>query len=194
MTLPLYLASTSPRRRELLQQLALSFSVLRIDVDERRLSGETPEQYVARLAADKARAGLAQVRDGIVIAADTTVALGDDELGKPASLAEAMAMWRRLSGREHRVLTGVAVARRDAVSVQVVRTDVRFRAIAEEEMRAYWESGEPADKAGGYAIQGRGAVFVTGITGSYSNVVGLPLAETAALLAEHGYPLWNPVS
>ncbi len=192
---PLYLASTSPRRRELLQQLGLEFSVLKIEVDETRLAGETPEQYVQRLAQEKARAGLAQVSSGaVVIAADTTVALGDAELGKPGSEAEALAMWTQLSGAAHRVLTGVAVARRqedgDEVLSQVVTTAVHFRDIAREEMRAYWASGEPADKAGGYAIQGRGAVFVTGISGSYSNVVGLPLAETAVLLAQFGISVW----
>jgi septum formation protein len=188
----LYLASTSPRRRELLLQLGLVFSVLKIDVDETRLAGETPEQYVQRLAQEKARAGLAQVPAGsVVIAADTTVALGDAELGKPASEAEALAMWVQLSGGEHRVLTGVAVACADEVVAEVVTTAVHFRDIAEHEMRAYWASGEPADKAGGYAIQGRGAVFVTGISGSYSNVVGLPLAETAALLAQFGISVWH---
>lgn len=188
----LYLASTSPRRRELLQQLGLEFSVLRIDVDETRLAGETPEHYVQRLAQEKARAGLVQVPAGsVVIAADTTVALGDAELGKPGSEAEAIAMWMQLSGRGHRVLTGVAVARGDEIVAQVVTTAVHFRDIVPEEMRAYWASGEPADKAGAYAIQGRGAVFVTGINGSYSNVVGLPLAETAELLAQFGISVWN---
>ncbi len=194
MTMPLYLASTSPRRRELLQQLGLSFSVLKIDVDETRMAGESPEQYVARLAEAKARAGLMMVPEGIVIAADTTVALDDDELGKPATEADAVAMWARLSGRGHRVLTGVAVGQGNDVRVQVVATSVRFRDISTEEMRAYWASGEPVDKAGGYAIQGRGAVFVTGIEGSYSNVVGLPLTETAALLAGFGYSVWNEAS
>lgn len=197
MTPSLFLASTSPRRRELLAQIGLRFEVLRIDVDETRQPGESPEHYVQRLAEDKARAGLARCAPGaVVIAADTTVALGDDELGKPASFAEAAAMWRRLSGSEHRVLTGVAVGRLrpaggDELLVQVVTTGVRFRDIAQEEMAAYWASGEPADKAGGYAIQGRGAVFVAGIAGSYSNVVGLPLAETAAMLARFGVSVWE---
>ncbi|MGH8492997.1 MAG: Maf family protein [Moraxellaceae bacterium] len=187
----LYLASTSPRRRELLQQLGLTFSVLKIDVDETRLAGETPEQYVQRLAQEKARAGLLLCPAGsVVIAADTTVALGDTELGKPGSEAEALAMWAQLSGREHRVLTGVAVASATEIAAQVVTTAVHFRDIARDEMLAYWASGEPADKAGGYAIQGRGAVFVTGIKGGYSNVVGLPLAETAALLAQFGISVW----
>lgn len=191
MPTPLYLASTSPRRRELLQQLGLEFSVLRVDVDESPLSGETPEQYVARLAGEKARAGLSGIVEGVVIAADTTVVLGDKLLGKPASRDEAIAMWTQLSGREHRVLTGVAVADQHAMHVEVVATSVRFREIALEEMQAYWASGEPADKAGGYAIQGRGAVFVSGINGSYSNVVGLPLTETAALLACFDISVWK---
>jgi len=191
MSTPLYLASTSPRRRELLQQLGLEFSILRVEVDESRLGSETPEAYVARLAGEKAQAGLAAISRGVVIAADTTVALGDTVLGKPASLAEAVAMWTLLSGREHRVLTGVAVASQQEMLVDVVTTTVRFREIFPEEMQAYWASGEPADKAGAYAIQGRGAVFVSHIDGSYSNVVGLPLMQTAALLARIDIPVWK---
>lgn len=186
MTLPLYLASTSPRRRELLAQLGLDFHVLRVDVDESLHAGEAPADYVRRLALEKAAAGLAQAGEGVVVAADTTVVQGDAVLGKPASLDEALAMWRRLSGGEHAVLTGIAVGDHRRLQAQVVRTTVRFRAIDEDEMRAYWASGEPQDKAGGYAIQGLGAIFVTGIEGSYSNVVGLPLAETAALLGAAG--------
>lgn len=183
---PLYLASTSPRRRELLAQLGLSFTELRLDIDESRGEGEAPGSYVARLAGEKAAAGLALAGEGVIIAADTTVVLGDDILGKPLSRDEAIAMWSRLSGGEHRVLTGVAVATRERMEVRVVSTTVRFRRISRAEMEAYWASGEPTDKAGGYAIQGKGAVFVTGIEGSYSNVVGLPLAETAELLAGFG--------
>ena len=191
MPAPLYLASTSPRRRELLQQLGLAFSIVPVDVDESRLSDEAPEAYVARLAREKARAGLAVITDGVVIAADTTVALGDVVLGKPGSCEEAVAMWRQLSGREHRVLTGVAVASPQEMQFDVVTTIVRFREISFAEMQAYWASGEPADKAGAYAIQGRGAVFVSRIDGSYSNVVGLPLMETAALLARFDIPVWK---
>lgn len=183
---PLYLASTSPRRRELLAQLGLSFTVLRLDIDESRCEGEAPDDYVARLACEKAAAGLALAGEGVVIAADTTVVLGEDILGKPVSREAAIAMWSRLSGGEHRVLTGVAVATCERTDVRVVSTTVRFRTLSRAEMEAYWASGEPADKAGGYAIQGRGAIFVSGIEGSYSNVVGLPLAETAELLAGFG--------
>jgi septum formation protein len=187
----LYLASTSPRRRELLAQIGLDFSVLKVDVDESRLSGETPENYVRRLALEKVQAGLAEITGGVVIAADTTVVIDDAVLGKPASLAEAVAMWTRLSGREHQVLTGVAVGNNTEIFVEVVTTRVRFRDILAGEMQAYWQSGEPADKAGAYAIQGRGAVFVHEISGSYSNVVGLPLSETAALLAGFGISVWK---
>ncbi|MCC2638164.1 MAG: Maf-like protein [Moraxellaceae bacterium] len=186
MTPPLYLASTSPRRRELLAQLGLAFTVLEVAVDESTRPGETPADYVRRLAREKAAAGLRQAGEGVVIAADTSVVADGIVLGKPASFDEALAMWTRLAGREHEVLTGLAVGNARHVAAQVVATRVRFRDIAEAEMRAYWASGEPQDKAGGYAIQGLGAVFVTGINGSYSNVVGLPLAETAAMLAGFG--------
>lgn len=183
---PLFLASTSPRRRELLQQVGLEFSVLEVDVDESVAAGERPADYVLRLARAKARAGLAQIAEGVVIAADTSVVVDDQVLGKPASEVEAFDMWRRLSGRTHQVLTGVAVADAGHVESVAVCTRVHFRAITQAEMHAYWRSGEPSDKAGGYAIQGRGAVFVDAIEGSYSNVVGLPLTETAALLARFG--------
>lgn len=191
MSTPLYLASTSPRRRELLQQLGLEFSVLRVDVDESRLGDEAPEVYVARLAEEKARAGLADIQQGVVIAADTTVALGNEVLGKPASCEEAVVMWTQLSGREHRVLTGVAVVDQQNMQVAVVSTLVRFRDISLAEMYSYWAGGEPQDKAGAYAIQGKGALFVSSINGSYSNVVGLPLMETAALLAHFNISVWK---
>lgn len=183
---PLFLASTSPRRRELLQQVGLEFSVLKVDVDESVQGGERPADYVLRLAREKALAGLAQAAEGVVIAADTTVVVDDEVLGKPASEVEAIHMWQRLSGRMHQVLTGVAVGDARRVETVAVSTRVHFRALTQAEMHAYWQSGEPGDKAGGYAIQGRGAVFVDAIEGSYSNVVGLPLAETAALLAHFG--------
>ncbi|HET8729501.1 MAG TPA: Maf family protein [Moraxellaceae bacterium] len=183
---PLYLASTSPRRRELLAQLGLTFHVLKGEVDETPLPGESPATYVRRLAQAKAAVGLAHAPEGVVVAADTSVVIDGAILGKPASLDEAMSMWQWLAGREHEVLTGLAVGDVRRIESHVVVTRVRFRAVSEAEMRAYWLSGEPRDKAGGYAIQGLGAVFVTSIEGSYSNVVGLPLAETAALLAGFG--------
>lgn len=183
---PLFLASTSPRRRELLQQIGLAFSVLKVDVDESLREGERPADYVVRLAREKAVAGLAQVDGGVVVAADTTVVIGDEVLGKPASEVEAFAMWQRLSGRMHQVLTGVAVGDAHHIDAVMVSTQVHFRTISQAEMEAYWRSGEPRDKAGGYAIQGLGAIFVDAIEGSYSNVVGLPLSETAAVLNRFG--------
>ena len=183
---PLFLASTSPRRRELLQQIGLAFSVLNVDVDESVREGERPGDYVVRLAREKAAAGLAGLNEGVVVAADTSVVLDDQVLGKPASEVDAMVMWERLSGRMHQVLTGVAVGDARHIEAVLVSTRVHFRPLGRAEMEAYWRSGEPADKAGGYAIQGLGAVFVDAIEGSYSNVVGLPLAETAALLARFG--------
>lgn len=183
---PLFLASTSPRRRELLQQLDLVFSVLGVEVDESVVAGERPADYVLRLARTKAQAGLAQIAEGVVIAADTSVVVDDEVLGKPASEVEAFDMWRRLSGRTHQVLTGVAVADAHHAEAVAVSTRVHFRAMSRTEMQAYWQSGEPRDKAGGYAIQGKGAIFVDAIEGSYSNVVGLPLTETAAMLSHFG--------
>jgi septum formation protein len=175
-----------------MQQVGLEFSLLTAHVDETPLPGELPAAYVERLARAKAEAGLNGVPPGwgLVIAADTTVSVDGEVLGKPGSEAEALAMWRRLSGRSHEVLTGLAVADHERTAVAVVVTTVHFRTIADDEMLAYWACGEPADKAGGYAIQGRGALFVSRIEGSYSNVVGLPLAELGTLLESFDYPLW----
>lgn len=186
---PLFLASASPRRRELLSQIGLRFTVVAAEVDETPHADESPAHYVARLAEAKARAGRVS-RDGYVIGADTTVTIDGHILAKPASLAEAQAMWHRLSGRAHEVLTGIALAGPHGVDVRVGRTVVVFRAITEAEMAAYWATGEPVDKAGGYAIQGRGAVFVRELQGSYSNVVGLPLELLVELLTAADYPLW----
>ena len=185
----LYLASTSPRRKKLLQQIGLQFECLSIDVDESLLEAETAHEYVARLALSKAQAGLTslgQQHDAWVIAADTTVVLDSHIIGKPQSLTQALAIWRSLSGQKHRVLTGVTVASHHQQKTQIVATDVYFRALSEQEMLDYWQTGEPQDKAGGYGIQGKGAIFVQKIDGSYSNVVGLPLTETAMMLREFG--------
>ncbi len=182
----LFLASKSPRRRDLLEQIGIRFAVLDVDLDEARLPGETPETYVQRLALDKARAGhaLVQRRSALpVLAADTAVVVGERVLGKPSDGGEAAAMMRLLSGRTHRVLSGIALVgtqERQDISI----SEVRFRAVSEEEAVAYWETGEPCDKAGGYAIQGIGALFVADLKGSYSGVMGLPLFETARLLAQ----------
>lgn len=189
----LYLASSSPRRRELLAQIGVPFERVSADIDESVLPGETPEAYVGRLAAAKARAGFARVTTphAVVLGADTTVVLDGRILGKPQQCAEATAMLLALSGREHQVLTAVAVYDGSRELQRVVRSNVHFRDLSAEECQAYWDSGEPCDKAGSYGIQGLGAVFVRHLEGSYSAVVGLPLCETAALLAECGIPCWQ---
>jgi septum formation protein len=185
---PLILASTSPRRRELLAQLGVPFEVIAVDVDEGQRPDEAPEEYVIRLAREKARAGVAAARDSgkwtapLALGADTVVVLDGEIVQKPAGRDQAIAMLARLSGRTHRVLSGVALAGRGE-HARLSESQVTFRRIAEPERLAYWESGEPVDKAGGYAIQGRGTIFVRHLQGSYSGVVGLPLGETAELLA-----------
>lgn len=192
----LFLASSSPRRRELLRQIGLDFTLVSAQVDETPRHDETPHDYVSRLAQDKAAAGMCGIPPGwgLVIAADTSVVLDDRILGKPASENEAVAMWEQLSGRSHEVLTGLAIGHHDRLEHCVVSTRVHFRRLSRVEMLAYWASGEPRDKAGGYGIQGLGALWVSGIEGSYSNVVGLPLAETGELLTRFDYPLWGDVA
>jgi len=248
----LYLASGSPRRRELLQQIGVSFRVLGTGVDETALPDEAPAAYVARLAAAKAEAGWRAVAgvavraadtagggavfaastailaadtavlagdtaagdaefkadtaagvavlaadtavlaaDTAVLAADTAVVIDGGIIGKPADRADGERMLLRLSGRTHEVLTAVALRSAHALNSRLSRSEVTFRHIGEGEARAYWETGEPADKAGGYAIQGRAAVFVAHLRGSYSGVMGLPLFETAELLEQAG--VWRRI-
>ncbi|MBT2311785.1 Maf family protein [Pseudomonas fluorescens] len=194
---PLYLASGSPRRRELLAQIGVSFTVVSADIDETPLDDETPSAYVERLARGKAEAGrraLAAGVDGCVLGADTAVVLDGRILGKPLDQADAMAMLLSLSGRDHEVLSAVAVLDGQRCESRVVRSRVSFCAITEQQALAYWNSGEPRDKAGGYGIQGLGAVFVAGLEGSYSAVVGLPLCETSELLGHFGIPCWQTLS
>lgn len=178
------LASASPRRRELLQQLGVAFEVVPADVDESLRPGETPQSLVQRLARDKALAGLR--REGgarPVLGADTIVVADGEVFNKPADRADAMRMLMALGGREHQVMTAVAIATTgDEVEEALSVTRVRMRPITMAEAGEYWDSGEPAGKAGGYAIQGRGAMFIEHIAGSYSGVMGLPLYETARLL------------
>ena len=189
---PLYLASGSPRRRELLTQIGVPFSVVSAPIDETPLPDESAPAYVERLARAKAAAGLASVEGtAVVLGADTAVVLDGRILGKPESREDALAMLADLSGREHQVLTAVALTDGQRVQSLCVTSQVRFRAISDDEAQRYWASGEPADKAGGYAIQGLGAVFVTGLSGSYSAVVGLPLSETADLLGQFGVACWQ---
>ena len=186
----LILASASPRRAELLEQIGLRFTQQAADIDESPLVGEAPDAYVMRLAAAKAQsvAGLLEQGDDrtIVIGSDTTVVANGQILGKPADEAQARHMWALLSDAEHEVLTAVAVIRDGEVTQTLSRNRVAMRLITSHEMAAYWASGEPADKAGGYAIQGLGAIFVKCLSGSYSGVMGLPLAETAELLSAVG--------
>ncbi|MCC5812968.1 MAG: septum formation inhibitor Maf [Ectothiorhodospiraceae bacterium] len=182
----IYLASQSPRRRQLLEQISVPFRKLEVSVDESQHEMESPEVFVIRLALEKARAGWKQVEKNSplpVLGADTAVVLDDSILGKPTTQEQAMDMLRRLSGNTHRVLTGVAlVDDREATRLSV--NSVTFREIGESEIQRYWETGEPRDKAGGYGIQGCGAVFVEHMEGSYSGVMGLPLFEVADLLDE----------
>ncbi len=185
---PLLLASQSPRRRRLLEQLGLRFDVAPARVDESVLADETPTDHVRRLALAKARAVAADRPDALVIAGDTVVALHDDILGKPADRDEAVAMLLRLQGHRHRVETGVAViAPEGEEAVDVVGADVRFRVFDREMAEAYAATGEPADKAGAYGIQELGAVLVESVDGDYFAVMGLPVARMVTLLEEVGY-------
>lgn len=184
-----YLASTSPRRRELLASIGVRCEVLEASVDETVLAAEQPAAYVERLALAKAHAALARhprTRQAPLLGADTAVVIDGEILGKPGDLVQAQRMLGRLSGRTHEVWSAVAVVSARGEDVAVSRTAVVLRALSPAEIDAYWQSGEPADKAGAYAIQGRGAIFVSEIRGSYSGVVGLPLFETAQLLSRHG--------
>lgn len=188
----LYLASGSPRRRELLSQIGVPHVSLAVSIDERVAPGEPPAAYVERLACGKAAAGLAALAGAaVVLGADTAVVLDGRILGKPRDRGHALDMLRALSGREHQVLTAVAVSDRRRCECRVVTSSVRLRSLDEAQLQAYWETGEPWDKAGGYAIQGLGAVFVEHLCGSYSAVVGLPLCETAQLLAGFAIPCWQ---
>ena len=183
---PIHLASSSPRRREILDAMGLRFTARSVEVDEQKLDGETADRMVSRLAA--AKAGAADVgEDVIVIGADTAVVLGDEIFGKPCDRQHGLEMLAALSGRTHEVLTGVAVKSPRGMFDVVSATEVRFREISPDEALAYWHSGEPCDKAGAYAIQGRGGVFVESIAGSYSGVVGLPVYETGCLLRQAGF-------
>jgi nucleoside triphosphate pyrophosphatase len=182
----LILASASPRRCELLAQIGISFAQQIVAIDETPLAGELPADYVRRLALEKARAVHAAGRPDLpVLGADTAVVVDGAILGKPADLDHACDMLRRLSGRAHEVFSAVAlVAQREAVAVNHSR--VWFRDLDDSEIEVYWRSGEPRDKAGGYAIQGLAATFVQRLDGSYSGVMGLPLYETARLLQNFG--------
>jgi len=182
-----HLASASPRRREILAGLGLRFSFAGLDLDESRQDHESVEEMVVRLARDKATAGHSPDNAQLpVLGADTVVVLGDRVFGKPSGAQDALDMLAALSGRRHRVLTAVALRQCDRIDVSLSDTVVRFRNISPDEARHYWHSGEPAGKAGSYAIQGLGGAFVASISGSYSGVVGLPVFETVQLLDNAG--------
>jgi septum formation protein len=185
----LYLASQSPRRRQLLEQLDVHFAVLDVDVPEQRASSESPSDYVSRVARDKARAGLlklANAEDVLVLGADTEVVLDDEVFGKPRDAHDAAAMLRRLSGRTHAVISVVWLVGAAGEQSAVCTSQVRFATLDESAIAAYVAAGEPFGKAGGYAIQGRGGSLIEHLEGSYSGVMGLPVFETAQLLRGSG--------
>ena len=203
LTPRIYLASTSPRRRELLRQIGINFDVLTFragergedaDVDETPLPDEAGERYVERLALAKAQAGMRRVLwrkllPHPVLAADTTLEVDGEIVGKPREAAEAHAILERLSGRRHRVLTAVAMSDGERTRSRLSVSEVAFRTLSEHDIRRYIATGEPFDKAGAYGIQGHAAIFIEEIRGSYSGIMGLPLFETAALLEIFGHPV-----
>ncbi len=190
----IYLASSSPRRAQLLCQIGVEFSVHSVAIDETQAAGEDPADYVRRLAAEKARAAASEISarepDYRILAADTTIDLDGDIIGKPANPAECRQILERLSFRQHRVLSAVALAAPERLAVRLSESRVRFRRLSAAEIEAYCACEEPMDKAGAYAIQGKAAVFVEYLEGSYSAVMGLPLLETAELLRETGLEIF----
>lgn len=189
----LVLASASPRRSLLLAQIGVPHRIVPADIDERRNAGEPIEQCVRRLAEQKAQQVYARLHEPAVsvLGADTAVVVDGEMLGKPRDREDALAMLARLSARQHMVVSAVALVHHGSVSSRLSHSAVRFRALSPRECAAYWDSGEPRDKAGAYAIQGLGAVFVQALQGSYSGVMGLPLFETAALLTAAAVPMWQ---
>lgn len=187
----IFLASQSPRRQELLAQLQVTFDVIDVDVHEQRQQGESPWDYVNRVAREKAGAGLLQLagRPGaLVMGADTDVVLADAVFGKPENAGQAFDMLRALSGQTHEVISAVWLMSAGMEAHRVVRSKVRFAALTDSEIHAYIASGEPFGKAGAYAVQGRGAAFIESIEGSYSGIMGLPLHETYQLLRQFDAP------
>jgi septum formation protein len=191
MSVQIILASASPRRKELLDQIKVRYRIYPVDLDETPLPKETPLNYVQRLASEKSAACMAQLSTHIpVLAADTAVILGNVIMGKPKNEADALAMLTQLSGKTHQVYSAISLRGREhsqAVSI----TRVSFRRLTKQEILDYWHSGEPVDKAGSYAIQGMGSIFVKSIKGSFSGIVGLPLFETAQLLSRQGIELFK---
>jgi septum formation protein len=199
----IYLASRSPRRRDLLKQIGVPFELLLLredlrrgaDVDETPLAEESPGVYVLRVASAKAAMAVRQIAyRGLpqkpVLSADTTVVFDGQIVGKPEDAEHAARILRTLSGREHQVLTAVAIALREQIEAQISVSSVSFRELTDTDIRRYVTTGEPLDRAGAYAIQGRAGAFVTRISGSYSGIMGLPLAETVELLQKFEIPMW----
>jgi septum formation protein len=183
----IYLASQSPRRQQLLQQIGIEFELVHAEVDETPLENEDPEHYVLRMASEKALNAFHNDMSKPLLAADTSVICEGKILGKPENEKDFLAMFDRLSDNAHQVMTAIAVTNNKdaaAIKTRVSVSEVIFRKITRNEALRYWQTGEPADKAGGYGIQGSGAVFITQISGSYSGIMGLPLFETAELLKE----------
>ena len=181
----IYLASQSPRRRELLSQIGVQFQTIHADIDETPLQNEAPIDYVIRMAREKALTAAVKHQDKPLLAADTTVVCNNNILGKPQDQQHFRKMMDCLSGNTHQVITAIAVIQgsaRDSLVTATSASTVRFRELTVSEIETYWQAGEPADKAGGYAIQGLAAAFISEIQGSYSGIMGLPLFETAELL------------
>jgi len=191
----LILASASPRRAEILQQIGVDFQIAPADIDETPKPQESPVDYVQRMAQEKMQHVIDTFAGNstAVLGADTSVVLGSTIYGKPKSQEEAMAMLADLSGKTHQVLTAVAMGNNQRCVLKLSATDVKFRELDPRECLDYWKTGEPLDKAGGYAIQGLGAVFVEKISGSFSGVVGLPIEQTAQLLQIFKVPIWGTV-
>ena len=191
----LILASQSPRRTALLSQIGIAHEIVVPDIDESPQINELPEAYVGRISKNKAFKVKALIgnKDVIILAADTSVVLGASILGKPENQNHAMQMMQQLSGQTHRVITSTVVVRRDEVDIRQTTTHVGFHSISSKQITDYWATGEPNGKAGGYAIQGLGAVFVKKIEGSYTNVVGLPIDVVCQQLRAHGIEPWQQV-
>lgn len=187
----LILASASPRRSELLKQIGLTHSIQIADIDETPFANETPTDYVIRVAHEKSLAVQQQcAKDSVILAADTSVVLDSTIMGKPENLEHAIEMLSRLSANTHQVYSAVSVRGQKTQQILSV-SDVTFRAISEQEIIQYWHTGEPADKAGGYAVQGLASIFIQSIQGSFSGIMGLPLFETAHILANEGIKIFN---
>lgn len=191
MTPNLILASASPRRSELLKQIGLTHTIQIADVDETPFNREKPADYVLRVAHAKSLAIHQQEhKNAVILAADTSVVLSDTIMGKPENLQHAIAMLSRLSANTHQVYSAVSIRGQKTQQILSV-SEVTFRAISEQEIIQYWHTGEPADKAGGYAVQGLASIFIQSIQGSFSGIMGLPLFETAQLLANEGIKIFN---